>query len=393
MLVPEDIGCQRRSSGRATSRAGGLKLERALSAFEIDVAGRRCLDVGASTGGFTDCLLQAGAAHVVAVDVAYGELDWRIRNDERVTVLERRNARDARAERASLRARPDHRGRVVHRPGQGAAGACRLRRAASSTCWRSSSRSSSSAASGSAREASCASAATAWRRSSRSARRRRALGLGRAAATARRDCRARPATARASSGAPSAARGGVDDLRVGGARGGAGGIERAAERRDERAQPDASALAVRSARLHAPAAGGDARRRRDADRDGGARRRRAALRLATRRPSTASTHHATRCDGQTPRWTERRPLHRARRRRHDAPLPSRVRRHRRAGVLRQLRPVGFLATVDRDRRREGLERALTRAIRGDEAARVAARRAGATASSRSTTSPSSAART
>jgi 23S rRNA (cytidine1920-2'-O)/16S rRNA (cytidine1409-2'-O)-methyltransferase len=57
------------------------------------VAGRRCLDVGASTGGFTDCLLQAGARHVVALDVAYGELHWSLRSDERVTVLERTNAR------------------------------------------------------------------------------------------------------------------------------------------------------------------------------------------------------------------------------------------------------------------------------------------------------------
>ena len=59
----------------------------------IDVAGRSALDVGASTGGFTDCLLQRGAEHVVALDVAYGELDWRLRTDDRVTVIERTNAR------------------------------------------------------------------------------------------------------------------------------------------------------------------------------------------------------------------------------------------------------------------------------------------------------------
>lgn len=72
---------------------GGVKLRNALDAFRVDVAGRRALDVGASTGGFTDCLLQAGASHVVAVDVAYGELSWRLRSDPRVTVVERCNAR------------------------------------------------------------------------------------------------------------------------------------------------------------------------------------------------------------------------------------------------------------------------------------------------------------
>jgi 23S rRNA (cytidine1920-2'-O)/16S rRNA (cytidine1409-2'-O)-methyltransferase len=104
MLVPEDIGVNVRERPRYVSR-GGLKLERALSVLEIEVAGRRCLDVGASTGGFTDCLLKAGAAHVVAVDVAYGELDWKIRGDERVTVLERRNARDL--DRGELPYSPD----------------------------------------------------------------------------------------------------------------------------------------------------------------------------------------------------------------------------------------------------------------------------------------------
>jgi 23S rRNA (cytidine1920-2'-O)/16S rRNA (cytidine1409-2'-O)-methyltransferase len=72
---------------------GGLKLQPALEHFGIDPTGARCLDVGASTGGFTDCLLQAGAAHVFAVDVGYGQLDWKLRNDDRVTVLERTNFR------------------------------------------------------------------------------------------------------------------------------------------------------------------------------------------------------------------------------------------------------------------------------------------------------------
>jgi 23S rRNA (cytidine1920-2'-O)/16S rRNA (cytidine1409-2'-O)-methyltransferase len=72
---------------------GGIKLANALDGLQVPVQGRRCLDVGASTGGFTDCLLQRGAAHVVALDVAYGELDYRLRSDERVTVVERVNAR------------------------------------------------------------------------------------------------------------------------------------------------------------------------------------------------------------------------------------------------------------------------------------------------------------
>lgn len=73
---------------------GGVKLDGALERFHLDVAGRRWLDAGASTGGFTDCLLQRGASHVVAVDVGYGQLDWKLRNDERVTVIERVNVRD-----------------------------------------------------------------------------------------------------------------------------------------------------------------------------------------------------------------------------------------------------------------------------------------------------------
>jgi len=77
---------------------GGIKLEHALVATGLEVAGRRALDVGASTGGFTDCLLQRGAAGVIAVDVGYGQLDWGLRNDPRVTVLERVNARALSAE-------------------------------------------------------------------------------------------------------------------------------------------------------------------------------------------------------------------------------------------------------------------------------------------------------
>ncbi len=72
---------------------GGVKLAHALDAFHIAVEGREALDIGASTGGFTDVLLQRGAARVVALDVGHGQLDWRIRNDPRVVVIEGRNAR------------------------------------------------------------------------------------------------------------------------------------------------------------------------------------------------------------------------------------------------------------------------------------------------------------
>jgi len=73
---------------------GGIKLENALKALGIDVSDRDCLDVGASTGGFTDCLLQRGASRVIAADVAYGQLDVRLRQDPRVHVIERLNARE-----------------------------------------------------------------------------------------------------------------------------------------------------------------------------------------------------------------------------------------------------------------------------------------------------------
>ncbi len=72
---------------------GGLKLEHALEHWQIDVEGKVCLDVGASTGGFTDCLLQHGAARVIAVDTGYGQMDFRLRQDARVRLLEKTNAR------------------------------------------------------------------------------------------------------------------------------------------------------------------------------------------------------------------------------------------------------------------------------------------------------------
>jgi 23S rRNA (cytidine1920-2'-O)/16S rRNA (cytidine1409-2'-O)-methyltransferase len=92
-LVEPDAELLVDAGPRFVSR-GGIKLDNALEALGIEVAGRDCLDVGASTGGFTDCLLQRGAARVAAVDVAYGQIDVRLREDSRVTVLERLNARE-----------------------------------------------------------------------------------------------------------------------------------------------------------------------------------------------------------------------------------------------------------------------------------------------------------
>jgi 23S rRNA (cytidine1920-2'-O)/16S rRNA (cytidine1409-2'-O)-methyltransferase len=91
-LVADDVEVGVQEPPPYVSR-GGFKLANALDALGIEVAGRRALDVGASTGGFTDVLLQRGAEHVVALDVAYGELHWSLRTDDRVTVVERVNAR------------------------------------------------------------------------------------------------------------------------------------------------------------------------------------------------------------------------------------------------------------------------------------------------------------
>jgi 23S rRNA (cytidine1920-2'-O)/16S rRNA (cytidine1409-2'-O)-methyltransferase len=91
-LVADDVAIEIEGGRRFVSR-GGLKLEAALEALGMDVRGLDSLDVGASTGGFTDCLLQRGAARVIALDVGSGQLDWSLRNDERVIVLEGVNAR------------------------------------------------------------------------------------------------------------------------------------------------------------------------------------------------------------------------------------------------------------------------------------------------------------
>lgn len=97
-LVDRATTLERRSRGPGYVSRGALKLIEGLDAFRVDPAGRLCLDIGASTGGFTEVLLARGAALVVAVDVGHGQLDWRLRNDPRVAVLERTNARYLEAE-------------------------------------------------------------------------------------------------------------------------------------------------------------------------------------------------------------------------------------------------------------------------------------------------------
>jgi 23S rRNA (cytidine1920-2'-O)/16S rRNA (cytidine1409-2'-O)-methyltransferase len=94
-LVAEDSSLRLTDAGSRYVGRGGLKLEAALATFPITVSGARALDVGASTGGFTDCLLQHGADAVTALDVGYGQLDWSVRSDPRVTVVERTNFRHA----------------------------------------------------------------------------------------------------------------------------------------------------------------------------------------------------------------------------------------------------------------------------------------------------------
>lgn len=89
----EDAPINLRGVQDAFASRGGHKLEKAITAFQADVSGLTAMDIGAATGGFTDVLLRHGAAHVYAIDVGYGQLDWRLRNDERVTVMERTNAR------------------------------------------------------------------------------------------------------------------------------------------------------------------------------------------------------------------------------------------------------------------------------------------------------------
>ena len=92
LVLPEDHIVLKGQDHPYVSR-GGLKLEKALRILDVDIAGFVCLDVGASTGGFTDCLLQHGVGRVYAVDVGYGQLAWKLRQDPRVVVIERKNIR------------------------------------------------------------------------------------------------------------------------------------------------------------------------------------------------------------------------------------------------------------------------------------------------------------
>ena len=94
MTVAEDTVLTKREKAKQYASRSGYKLAKALQVFGVDPAGLTVCDIGASNGGFTDCLLQNGAAHVFAVDVAYGILAWELRNDPRVSVLERTNARN-----------------------------------------------------------------------------------------------------------------------------------------------------------------------------------------------------------------------------------------------------------------------------------------------------------
>lgn len=91
--LPNDVSIEVRGGQMKYVSRGGYKLEKAIEEFDISLEGKTCMDIGASTGGFTDCMLQNGAAKVYAVDVGYGQLAWSLRSDERVVCLERTNAR------------------------------------------------------------------------------------------------------------------------------------------------------------------------------------------------------------------------------------------------------------------------------------------------------------
>lgn len=101
---PEDVEIEVRGNALKYVSRGGLKLEKAIQEFGVDPAGRTCLDIGASTGGFTDCMLQNGAVKVFAIDVGHGQLDWKLRNDERVVCMEKTNIRFVKPEDIGVQA-------------------------------------------------------------------------------------------------------------------------------------------------------------------------------------------------------------------------------------------------------------------------------------------------
>mgnify|MGYP005802644673 FL=1 len=92
-MFPDTVTITQKGRPLPYVSGGGLKLEKAMTHFGLDLTGKICMDVGASTGGFTDCMLQNGAVKVYAVDVGHGQLDWKLRNDERVVCMERTNIR------------------------------------------------------------------------------------------------------------------------------------------------------------------------------------------------------------------------------------------------------------------------------------------------------------
>lgn len=92
-MFPETVQIEVRGKVMPYVSRGGLKLEKAMNNFDVTLAGKVCMDVGASTGGFTDCMLQNGAVKVYSIDVGYGQLDWKLRNDERVVCMEKTNIR------------------------------------------------------------------------------------------------------------------------------------------------------------------------------------------------------------------------------------------------------------------------------------------------------------
>ena len=92
-MIPNDSQIEIRGTTLKYVSRGGLKLEKAMQTFPLQLCEKICADIGSSTGGFTDCMLQNGAKKVYAVDVGYGQLDWKLRNDERVVCMERTNAR------------------------------------------------------------------------------------------------------------------------------------------------------------------------------------------------------------------------------------------------------------------------------------------------------------